>query len=134
MIHLPKQVEYALMVLAEMQSGKPGQLFSVRSLTEQLAIPFDVTSKSMQAMAHAGILRSVQGKYGGYQIIRDLATLSLEELMRVVDGPNAIATCLQPGHICPHSGRCAIRRAVARLDDKLRAFLQAVRISELIAS
>ena len=133
MIHLPKQIEYALMVLAEMQAGKPGQLYSVRSLTEQLAIPFDVTSKAMQAMTHAGILRSVQGKYGGYQIIRDLETVSLEELMRVVVGPTAIATCLQPGHTCPHTGRCAIRRAVARIDTRMRTFLQGVPVMELIS-
>ncbi len=132
MIHLPKQVEYALMVLAEMQHGKPGQLFSVRALTEQLAIPFDVTGKAMQAMTHADILRSMQGKYGGYQIIRDLRHVSLEELIRTVVGPSAIATCLQPGHVCPHSGRCTIRKAVGRLDVKMREFLGAISVQDLI--
>ena len=134
MIHLPKQVEYALMALATMQAGKPGQLFSVRALTDRLGIPYDVSGKALQAMAHAGILRSVQGKYGGYQVARDLAAVSLEELLRAVVGPRAIATCLQPGQTCPHRGGCAIRRGVVRIEAKTQAFLQSIAVLELIAT
>lgn len=133
MIHLPKQVEYALMALAEMQQGKPGQLFSVRALTETLDVPYDVAGKALQGMTHAGILRSVQGKYGGYQIAKDLAGVSLEELMRAVVGPRAIADCLLPGHVCPHRGGCAIRRGVVRIEAKTRAFLDSITLQELLS-
>lgn len=133
MIHLPKQVEYALMALAEMQQGKPGQLFSVRVLTETTGMPYDVAGKALQSMAHAGILRSVKGKYGGYQIARDLAGVSLGVLMNAVVGPRAVADCLQPGHACPHRGGCAIRRGVVRIEAKTRAFLDSISLQELIA-
>lgn len=133
MIHLPKQVEYALMALAEMQQGKPGQLFSVRALTENLGLPYDMAGKALQGLVHAGILRSVQGKYGGYQIAKDLADVSLEDLMRAVVGPRAIADCLQPGHVCPHRGGCAIRRGIVRIEAKTRAFLKSIPLQELLA-
>jgi Rrf2 family protein len=133
MIHLPRQVEYALLALAEMHGGKPGQLFSVRVLTERLGIPYDVAGKAFQAMAHAGILRSVQGKYGGYQLSKPLDAVSLEELMRAVVGPRAIADCLQPGHVCPQRGHCAIRRGVVRIEAKTRDFLRSISVLELIA-
>ena len=133
MIHLPKQVEYALMALAEMQHGKPGQLFSVRALTDTLKIPYDVAGKALQGMVHAGILRSVQGKYGGYQIAKDLAGVSLEELMRAVVGPRAIADGLQPGHACPHRGGCTIRRGVVRIEAKTRAFLDSISLQEFLS-
>ena len=133
MIHLPKQVEYALMALAEMQQGKPGQLFSVRALTDTLGIPYDVAGKALQGMVHAGILRSVQGKYGGYQIAKDLAGVSLGELLRAVVGPRAIADCLQPGHACPHRGGCTIRRGVVRIEAKTRAFLDSISLQEFLS-
>ncbi len=133
MIHLPRQVEYALLALAEMNQGPPGQLFSVRNLTTALGIPYDMTSKTMQAMAQAGILRSVQGKYGGYQVARDLETVSLEELMGVLVGPRAIADCLKPGHVCPQRSRCAIRRGVVRIEAKTKAFLQSISVREMIS-
>ncbi|MDY0144375.1 MAG: Rrf2 family transcriptional regulator [Kiritimatiellia bacterium] len=132
MIHLPKPVEYALMALGEMQAGKPGQLFSVRTLADRLGIPYDRTGKVLQAMGRAGILRSVQGKYGGYQIARDLDDVSLATLMTVVVGPRAIAECLQPGQICPHRDRCTIRRGIVRIAAKTRVFLESIPIREMI--
>ena len=108
MIAMPKQVEYALMVLGEMHDGDPGQLFQARALCEELGIPFEVASKVMQRMNHAGILRSVQGKYGGYQIIRSLEELTMEELIDVVVGHRNVAACLEASHVCQHSGKCSI--------------------------
>ena len=65
------------MVLGEMQAGEEGQLFPVRAICEKLGVPFDVVSKAMQGMNHAGILKSVQGKYGGYQVITGTLTLGV---------------------------------------------------------
>ena len=133
MLTMPKQVEYALMVLGEMQAGPEDQLFPVRVICEKLGVPFDVVSKAMQGMNHAGILKSVQGKYGGYQIVKDLDTVSVEEMMVAVIGPNAVAACLQPGRVCRHKESCTIRNAVSRLDEHVRALFRNVTIAELIA-
>jgi Rrf2 family protein len=133
MVNIPKQLEYGLMVLGEMQSGAPGQLFPVRAVCTRLGIPFDVTSKAMQRMGRAGILRSVQGKYGGYQIVRDLSQVSLKELSDVVIGPHAVADCLAPGHSCRLSGRCTIKKAVKRLDGRLNALLAELTVLELVS-
>ncbi len=47
MLTMPKPLEYALMVLAEMHAGSPGELFSARALGDKLDIPFDVVSKAL---------------------------------------------------------------------------------------
>ena len=133
MLTMPKQVEYALMVLGEMQAGEEGQLFPVRAICEKLGVPFDVVSKAMQGMNHAGILKSVQGKYGGYQVIKNLSTVSVEEMMVAVVGPNAVAACLQPGHVCRHAESCTIRLAVSRLDKEVRGLFGRLTIADLIA-
>ncbi|MDP6811231.1 MAG: Rrf2 family transcriptional regulator [Kiritimatiellia bacterium] len=132
MLTMPKQLEYALMVLGEMHGGAPGELFAARALCAKLDIPFDVVSKALQRMKHAEIVRSVQGKYGGYQVIRDLGKLQLSELAEVVVGPNAIAACLVPGQSCNRSPSCTIRRAVHRLDQRFQQLLADTTILELI--
>jgi|GEM_PF-1749671 Rrf2 family protein len=132
MLSMPKPLEYALMVLGEIHAGAPGALFPARGLCERLDIPFDVVSKALQRMKHAGIVRSVQGKYGGYQLARDLGSLHLNELAEVVVGPSAVATCLLPGHACRHSTSCTIRRAVRRLDQRFQQLLVDTSILDLI--
>lgn len=129
---MPKQVEYALMALADMQAANPGQLFAARELGEQHLIPFDVLAKTMQRLGHAGILRSVQGKNGGYQIIRDLSTVSLLELMEAVVGDIAVVKCLKTSGCCKRSKTCNVSGPMQLLDEKLRELYSGLMIGDLI--
>lgn len=131
---MPKQVEYALMALSEMQLANPGQLFSARELCDRHLIPFDVMSKTMQRLGRAGILRSVQGKHGGYQVIKDLATVSLLELMEAVLGDVAVVNCLKHGGGCPRSGHCNVSGPMQMLDLKLRELYSGLMLMDLIAA
>ncbi len=121
------------MVLAEMQTGQPGDLFPARPMCLKLHIPFDVTAKAMQRLCHAGILQSVQGKYGGYRIVRALKDLSLGELSDVVIGPNGLTPCLQPGQSCALTTSCTIRRAMGKLNTELHRLLQTTSVADLLA-
>ena len=132
MIHLPRQVEYALMVLGAIQHAPEELLFSARALATELNIPFDVTAKAMQSMNRAGILRSTQGKRGGYRIARDLQTVSLETLIEAVGPPPALTACLHHGKKCQYEKYCSIQTSVARLDQRVRALFKEVSVLELI--
>lgn len=132
MIHLPRQVEYALMVLAAMQDAPDDCLFAARVLSSELRIPFDVTAKAMQGMNRAGILSSTQGKQGGYRITCDLKSVSLEELIEAVGPPPALTACLHHGGKCQYEERCSIRTSIARLDQRVRSLFKDVSVQELI--
>jgi Rrf2 family protein len=128
---VPKQVEYALMALADMQKANPGQLFAVRSLCDRHQVPFDVMSKTMQRLAKAGILRSVQGANGGYQVIRDLSAVTLLELMEAVTGTIGAVNCLKSCG-CARSGHCTISGPMNRLNEKMRELYAGLTVAGLI--
>ncbi|QHI69752.1 RrF2 family transcriptional regulator [Tichowtungia aerotolerans] len=129
---VPKQVEYALMALTEMQEANPGKLFPVRELCDRHQVPFDVMSKTMQRMVRVGLLRSVQGASGGYQLIRDLETVSLLDLMEAVSGPVAAVNCLKQCG-CARSGQCIISSSMRRLNEKMSAVYAELTVAELVA-
>lgn len=128
---VPKQMEYALMALTDMQAARPGQLFSVRELCDRHQVPFDVMSKTMQRLAKDGILRSVQGANGGYQVIRDLSTVTLLDLMEAVTREVAAVNCLKSCG-CPRSGRCTISGPMHRLNEKMRDLYDELTVAGLI--
>jgi Rrf2 family protein len=130
---MPKQVEYALMALADMQAANPGQLFSARELCARHQVPFDVMSKTMQRLGRAGILRSVQGPHGGYQVIKNLSLVSFLELVEAVSGNVSAVNCLKEGKGCPRSGHCNVSGPMRVLDARLRQLYADIRIGELIA-
>lgn len=130
---MPKQVEYALMALADMQSANPGKLFAVRELSDRHQVPFDVMSKTMQRLGRAGILRSVQGPHGGYQIIKNLSGVSLFDLMEAVLGGVATVNCLKKGVECPLAETCNVSGSMRELDARLRRLYAGIMLGELIA-
>ena len=131
---LPRQVEYAIIALADMQKAHPGQLFAVRALCERRNIPFDVMSKTMQRLARAKILRSVKGAGGGYQIIKDLEHVSLLDVIEAVQGAVSAVNCLTENGNCPHTGDCDVVGSMQFLDDKLKELYRTMSVLELLDS
>lgn len=129
---MPKQIEYALMALADMQEAAPGQLFSARELCDRHQIPFDVVSKTLQRLVRSGILRSVQGKHGGYQIIKELSSVSMLELLESVLGEVAAVNCLKKGVSCPLAEQCNVSGPMKTLDLRLRQLYQELSVMGLI--
>jgi Rrf2 family protein len=117
-----------------MQAAGPGHLFSARELGDRHWIPFDVLSKTMQRLGHAGILRSVKGVYGGYHVMKDLSTVSLLDVMEAVSGGLSTVSCLKDGGECPRHGRCSISDPMRVVDQKLRELYRSLDIAHLIAS
>lgn len=133
MATLPRQVEYALMALADMHAANPGQLFAVRTLCEKHQVPFDVMSKAMQRMARAKMLRAVKGVNGGYQIIRDLSEVTLLDLMEAIMGRVGTVACQRDGKPCPRDGDCNVSDSMAMLDRRFKDLYRTTSVQELIA-
>ena len=129
---LPRQIEYALLGLGEMNVASPGQLFSVRGLCEKHRIPFDVMSKTMQRLSRANILRSVKGVNGGYHIIKDLGSVSLLEVIDAVMGSVSIVMCLDGDKVCPLEKTCTGVGGMSALDKRLKSFYSDTSVLELI--
>lgn len=133
MATLPRQVEYALMALTDMQAANPGQLFAVRALCDKHQVPFDVMSKAMQRMARAKMLRAVKGVNGGYQIIKDLSEVTLLDLMEAIMGRVGTVACQRDGKRCPRDGDCNVSDSMALLDRRFKALYETTTVRELIA-
>ena len=72
-------------------------------------------SKVMQRMARAGLVSSVRGPRGGFSLARDPDSMTLLEVLEVVDGPIEEEPCLLGAPTCTAPGGCAIRRLNAQV-------------------
>ncbi|WP_202238376.1 Rrf2 family transcriptional regulator [Actinacidiphila reveromycinica] len=97
-------------------------------------------AKQLQALSRAGLVRSVQGKAGGYVLTREPASISVLDVVEAVDGPERAFTCTEirqrgPLATPPESCAvpCAISRAMSAADAAWRASLRAVSIADLVA-
>lgn len=130
-----RKLEYSLMalkLLSEKQSS--GQLVSAKEVSEICHIPFDVTARVLQVMAQNSVLKVEHGALGGYQISRNLAEISLHDLLNMIQGPTEIAKCLQGGKAepCHVEGHCNIVQPIHSLNKKLNQFYQSLPVAEVL--
>ncbi|MET9106344.1 RrF2 family transcriptional regulator [Streptomyces zhihengii] len=95
-------------------------------------------AKQLQALSRAGLIRSVQGKAGGYVLTRPPASITVHDIVEAIDGPAPAFVCTEirqrgplatPPEAC--TTPCAISRAMAAAEDAWRASLRAVTVADL---
>ncbi|MGE5085873.1 MAG: RrF2 family transcriptional regulator [Bacillota bacterium] len=128
-----RKLEYALMALKHMSQKIPGELTSAKEVSEAFHTPFDATARVMQQMAQkGGILRAEYGANGGYQITKDLAKVSIHDLVEVIEGPTALVKCLHKEAPCEIQGTCNIVSPITNLNHKLIDFYKSVSLKDLL--
>lgn len=128
-----RKLEYALMALKYMSQKIPGELTSAKEVSEAFHTPFDATARVMQQMAQkGGFLRAEYGANGGYQITKDLAKVSIHDLVEVIEGPTALVKCLHKEAPCEIQGTCNIVSPITNLNHKLTDFYKSVSLKDLL--
>ncbi|QDK36237.1 Rrf2 family transcriptional regulator [Bdellovibrio sp. NC01] len=128
-----RKLEYALMALKYMSQKIPGELTSAKEVSDAFHTPFDATARVMQQMAQkGGILRAEYGANGGYQITKDLAKVSIHDLIEVIEGPTALVKCLNKEAPCEIHSTCNIVSPITNLNSKLTEFYKSVSLKDLL--
>jgi Rrf2 family protein len=136
---LSQKTRYALRALVELARAEGAQLTA-----GELAIRADAPRKFLEAilleLARNRLVASRRGKFGGYVLSRPAAEISFAEVIRVVEGPLALAPCVSPRmgfrkcDDCPDLAACALRDALARARDATAQVLEAYSLADAAAS
>ena len=117
MIRLSRKADYALIALGYL-SERTGRVSSARQIAGDCQLPLPLLMNLLKRLHQRGILRSVRGTAGGYQVAVDLHDLSLFELCAILD---------------PHvSKKLALHGPAQALQYRLRRFMQDVSVADLV--
>ena len=134
---LSQKARYALRALVELARAEGAQLTS-----GELALRADAPRKFLEAilleLSRNRLITSRRGKFGGYTLARAAGDISFAEVIRVIDGPLALAPCVSPrlGHRkcddCPDLALCSLREALARARDATADVLEAYSLADAV--
>jgi Rrf2 family protein len=136
MLRLTKKADYGLMALkflAEQPgtaSGPTAQ--SAKDIALAYHIPPPLLAKILQTLARAGLLVSHAGTNGGYALARPASQISAFEVIRAIDGPLFITSCITIHGTCDLAGHCTIKEPLRKVNDSIKDLLSNIRISDLI--
>lgn len=97
-MQVTKAAEYA--VLSALYLAKVGEICDIGEIAESQKLSFPFTAKTLQKLAHAGILEAKRGRDGGYYLAKPAKKINLLEIIQAVEGPIAISDCLKGDTSC----------------------------------
>lgn len=131
MLKLTKKADYGLMAMKHLAEHADRGACSAKDVAEAYGIPSEALAKILQRLAKAGLLNSQHGMNGGYTLARDPAAISAFEVIRAIDGPLFITSCVTVRGECDQSGRCTIREPLRRVNQSIEEVLRGISISEM---
>lgn len=132
MLRLTKKADYGLMALKYLAEHPDEPSLSAKDIAEAYHIPPQLLAKILQKLAREGLLRSHAGMNGGYTLSRKPQTISAFEVIRIIDGPLFITSCVTESGICDLTSSCTIKEPLARVNDTISDVLKKIRISDLV--
>lgn len=134
MLRLTKKADYGLMALkylAEQAALGGNEAQSAKDIADAYHIPPQLLAKILQTLAKAGILVSHAGTRGGYSLARPAAEISAFEVIRAIDGPLFITSCITIHGTCDLAGHCTIKEPLRKVNDSIKELLSGIHIADL---
>ncbi|HEY2068116.1 MAG TPA: Rrf2 family transcriptional regulator [Rhizomicrobium sp.] len=127
---------HALIVLARHGGGEP---MLIADIAEAAKVPRKFLEAILVELKKRGIVRSQRGRSGGYLLGRSPEDISFADVIRVTDGPLALAPCVsvtayQRCGDCVDEDVCAIRRALIVVRDATADILESWTLASVLKS
>ena len=137
MLRLTKKADYGLMALKylaeQAATGTRGHgAESAKDIAEAYHIPPQLLAKILQTLARAGLLVSHAGTNGGYALARPASEITAFEVIRAIDGPLFITSCITIHGTCDLDSHCTIKEPLRKVNDSIKDLLSGIRIADLI--
>lgn len=135
---LSKRGEYALRTMINLgiaaKVSRP--LVRVSELARAEELPVKFLEQIMQQLREAGHIESVRGKHGGYRLAKPADTITIGEIVRLVDGRIAPIGCVsetayEPCN-CPDEKHCGLRMLMLDVRNAITAILDRYTLADVV--
>ena len=132
MLKLTKKADYGLIAVKHLAELGPNGSCSAKDIADEYRLPAEALAKILQKLAKAKLLVSHHGTNGGYVLARDSRNISALEVIRAIDGPLFITSCLpHDTGGCEQSGCCTVREPLRQVNESIRALLDDIKIADM---
>jgi Rrf2 family protein len=133
---LTNKGKYGLKALIYLAGLKPAHIAQVSGIAEANNIPKHFLDQIFSELRKAGLVHSKKGKAGGYALARPAHSISVGEVIRILDGPIAPIPCSSVSAYrrcedCSDEKDCPVRRIMIEARNALSSVLDRCSLAEL---
>lgn len=124
-----KRGEYALRALIDLgiaaESGQP--LLPAQEIVARENLPKGFLDQILMQLRQAGFIATKRGKKGGYYLAKPMDSISLGQIVRLIDGPLAPIRCVSQSKYekcsCPDEATCGLRMVMLDVRNSIAGIL-----------
>ena len=132
MLRFTKRADYGLMAVHYIAAHEELGAMSAKRIADEFGIPPELLAKILQRLSKQGLIVSQNGPKGGYALARRPNEITVGQVVRALEGPINIVSCLEDSD-CPQMERCNLRRPVQKIQVAISQVLDTMSLAELVA-
>jgi Rrf2 family protein len=130
MLRFTKRADYGLMAIHYIAINDGFGAVSAKRIAEEFTIPPELMAKILQKLAKQRLIVSTNGPKGGYALARRPTEITVGQVIRALEGPINIVSCLEDAD-CPQMQKCNLRRPVQKIQAAISQVLDTMSLAEL---
>ncbi|MCX5780887.1 MAG: Rrf2 family transcriptional regulator [Firmicutes bacterium] len=124
---------YGLRAMIEMALTEDKSPIATRTIAERQGISERYLEQLMVPLKRAGLVKSVRGSQGGYNLGRDPEKITAGDIIRVLEGPIAPVECVSETNpeSCQREDYCVTRLLWTKVRDSIAEVLDSYTLADL---
>ncbi len=139
-MYITKQSDYAVILmtrLAEQYLLDKKQPYSLMQLSREYGISFYFLQRIARSLRRAKLVQGIEGRQGGYRLLKAPDKVTLGDIVRVIEGPVSIMSCAVEGcndvpEECTRYDACVAKFAWRELQEMVAAYLDQHSLQDLL--
>jgi Rrf2 family protein len=132
-LRFTKRADYGLMAIHFIASHGGDGAVSAKRIAEEFHIPPERLAKILQRLAKKKLITSHNGPKGGYLLTRPASQITVGQVVRALEGPLSVVSCMTQHDDCPQFARCNLRGPVQKIQAGITRVLDSMTLAELAA-
>ena len=130
MLRISKLTDYATVLMAAL-AQREQDCVPASQLAEHTRLELPTVAKVLKTLAKSGLVRSIRGVNGGYQLASSPEDVSVASIVRAMEGPIALTECSLESGLCAHEAQCTLRGNWQRIGQAVEQALEDLTLSDL---
>jgi Rrf2 family protein len=127
-----KACEYAIKAMIYLATrAQDSRRAGLHDVAEAIDSPEAFTAKILQQLVRKGLLHSVKGPNGGFEIKKGSQDIMLAQIVEAIDGDSLFRGCALGFHACSETHPCPVHHKFKAIRDHLAGMLLTTPLAEV---
>lgn len=134
-MRITQESDYALRIVTALAARNA--ILDAKSISDETSVTLRFTLKILHKLVQGGLVCSYKGVNGGYRLAKLPETITVKDVIELIDGPISICRCLIEDEVCSQSAdkrECLFHQIFSEVSMSVAAKLSRITIADVIAT